>query len=341
VSGDSCLSEYNIIENFMSDGIRGLGDHCVFQYNMVKNCYKINDNHDDGFQSWSVGTNGVGTGTVYGIVLRGNTFISYTDPAQPFKASMQGIGCFDGMFRDWIVENNIVITDMWHGLSLYGAVNCKVVNNTVIENPVGAFEMTPWIGIYHHKDGTESYGNLIRNNIATSYSSLYGSITDHNITASSYSVYFKNYVQYDVHLKEGSPAVDAGNPDQAPLLDAEGNSRPNGAQVDIGAYEYIYAPVTVKDLPPGDIKSEGKGLIVYPDPFLTATNIRFYLDEPCNLVITVFDMDGKLVKQILSGKYMPGEYSIPWETDGLPNGIYLCCLRSGTFVEYVKMIKSD
>ena len=103
-SGDHNLVENNTIENFSGDGIRGLGDSSTFQYNVVKNCYDVNANHDDGFQSWSVGEEGVGTGVVKGIVLRGNTFINYTDPGQPHRGTLQAIGCFDGLFEDWVVE---------------------------------------------------------------------------------------------------------------------------------------------------------------------------------------------------------------------------------------------
>ena len=58
VNGDSCMVENNIVENFAGDGMRGLGDYCTFQYNTIKNCYAVNSNHDDGFQSWSVETAG-------------------------------------------------------------------------------------------------------------------------------------------------------------------------------------------------------------------------------------------------------------------------------------------
>ena len=105
----------------------------MFQYNVVKNCYDVNANHDDGFQSWSRGPQGVGTGEVVGMVLRGNTIINYEDLDQPHRGTLQGIGCFDGMFVDWIVENNVIITDHWHGITLSGATDSRVVNNTVVD----------------------------------------------------------------------------------------------------------------------------------------------------------------------------------------------------------------
>jgi hypothetical protein len=113
--------------------MRGFGDHTTFQYNTIKNSYAVNGNHDDGFQSWSSGAGGVGTGEVVGIVLRGNTFINYEDPNQPHRGAMQGIGCFDGMYVDWVIENNVIIVDHWHGISFNGVRNTRIVNNTVLD----------------------------------------------------------------------------------------------------------------------------------------------------------------------------------------------------------------
>ena len=42
----------------------------------------------------------------------------------------------------------------------------------------------------------------------------------------------------DYHLRQGSPAIDAGTPDDAPPVDLEGRLRPAGDGYDIGAYEY-------------------------------------------------------------------------------------------------------
>ena len=60
-------------------------------------------------------------GEVVGLVLRGNTIINYEDPDQPHRGTLQGIGCFDGMFVDWIIENNVIIVDHYHGITLSGA----------------------------------------------------------------------------------------------------------------------------------------------------------------------------------------------------------------------------
>jgi hypothetical protein len=243
VDGPNALVENNQIVNFSADGLRGLGDFGVFQYNVVKNVF-VDDaagdtNHDDGFQSWSVGTGGVGTGVVTGVVLRGNYFLNREDPNQKLPNAMQGIGCFDGLFDGWVVENNVVVTDHWHGISFYGMKNSRVVNNTVIDvNNVSPGP--PWIMVTPHKDGRASENVLIRNNLATDYD-LTGTaiVQDHNTTlTNNLAAFFVDPTKFDLHLLRTAPAVDTGSADQAPALDADRIPRPQGSAVDLGAYEW-------------------------------------------------------------------------------------------------------
>ena len=238
VTAADSMIERNTVENFAGDGLRGLGDNTTFQYNTVKNCYDVNQNHDDGFQSWSRGVDGrVGGGEVRGIVLRGNTIINFEDPQQPHRGTLQGIGCFDGMFVDWVVENNVIITDHYHGITLSGARNCRIVNNTVLDRREGR-PGPPWICIGNHKNGTPSAGCIIRNNLTTALSVGAGVTADHNLIVEDPNAHFADAAAYDLRLKAGSKAIDAGTPDLAPPQDAAGTPRPQGAGVDVGTYEY-------------------------------------------------------------------------------------------------------
>jgi MYXO-CTERM domain-containing protein len=238
VSATESLVEHNVVDSFAGDGLRGLGDYTVFQYNVVKNCYKVNDNHDDGFQSWSVGPDGVGSGEVKGIVLRGNLIQNYEDPNQPFRGTLQGIGCFDGMFVDWVIENNVIITDHWHGITLLGARNARIVNNTVIDLNDQS-PGPPWIMIDDHKNGTKPEGCVVRNNLTTDLNLAdTGVVEDHNILLDDLSAFFVNPATFDLHLLENAPAVNAGSSDLAPALDFEGIPRPQGGAVDVGAFEW-------------------------------------------------------------------------------------------------------
>ena len=241
VSAADSMIEGNTVENFAGDGMRGLGDNTTFQYNTVKNCYDVNRNHDDGFQSWSHGEDGrVGRGEVRGIVLRGNTIINFEDPEQPHRGTLQGIGCFDGMFVDWVVENNVVITDHFHGITLAGARNCRIVNNTVIDRRDGR-PGPPWIRIGNHKNGTLSTGCVVRNNLTSALSVSDGVEADHNLIVKDPQALFVDLAAYDLRLRNGSEAIDAGSSELAPARDAAGTSRPQGSAIDIGAYEFAGA----------------------------------------------------------------------------------------------------
>jgi len=237
VEADHSLISGNLVENFAGDGLRGLGDYCTFEYNTVKNCYKVNANHDDGFQSWSVGPGGVGNGQVVGVVLRGNTIINYDDPNQPYRGTLQGIGCFDGTYVDWVIENNVIITDHWHGITLGGARNCLVINNTVLDqnnNSPGP----PWICIDKHKNGTAPVNCVVRNNLATDFKNAPGVLEENNLIIQDPARLFVDAAHFDLHLLAGAAAIDAGSSLNAPKLDRDRIARPQGSGIDIGAYEW-------------------------------------------------------------------------------------------------------
>jgi hypothetical protein len=239
VAASHSLIEHNTIENFAGDGLRGLGDHSVFQYNVVKNCYDVNANHDDGFQSYSRGPNGVGTGEVVGVVLRGNTIINSEDPNQPHRGALQGIGCFDGMFVDWVIENNVIIVDHYHGITLGGARGCRIVNNTVID-PNDQRPGPAAIRVDKHKNGTPSSNCTVRNNLVSAIHVQSGEAMteDHNLIVKDPSAFFVDAAKRDFRLKQGSPAIDAGSDRLAPKTDINQNPRPQGKAVDVSAHEF-------------------------------------------------------------------------------------------------------
>ena len=237
VSGSHAHVIDNVVAGFIGDGMRGNGDHGVFEYNTIKNAYDVNDNHDDGFQSWSMGPQGPGSGTVKDVVLRGNLIINHEDPNHPLRSRLQGIGCFDGTYIGWVIENNVVITDHPHGITLLGLRDCRIVNNTVADLAPGRRE--PWIMVGAHKNGTPPRDVLVRNNLARAYRIADGrDITaDHNMTVEDRDRFYVAPAEFDMHLKPDAPAIDAGAPDMAPRIDRDGKRRPQGHAVDLGAYE--------------------------------------------------------------------------------------------------------
>ncbi|MEO1086646.1 MAG: hypothetical protein AAFY88_20625, partial [Acidobacteriota bacterium] len=83
VTGEDAVVSRNLIDGFSGDGMLGNGDRGLFEYNQILNSYvgsgQGDGNHDDAFQSFTVGPGGVGTGVIRDVVLRGNLVISATD----------------------------------------------------------------------------------------------------------------------------------------------------------------------------------------------------------------------------------------------------------------------
>lgn len=161
------LCEGNVITNFSGDGLRLLRDNITAQYNVVKNGYlseaEGDKNHDDLVQVFLFN---VGTGTVKSITVTGNILLGQEDPNQPFPNSPQGLGFFDGPLVDFVIEKNVVVSNTYHGISLYDAVNCKILDNVV--KATSAQKVTPWIMLNTKNKGGSS-GNIVKNNMARAF----------------------------------------------------------------------------------------------------------------------------------------------------------------------------
>ena len=127
--------------------------------------------------------------------------------------------------------------DHWHGISLYGAYNCRIINNTVID-PNKTKPGPCWIRITDHKNKTPSTNSVIRNNIAPSIKVAEGVSEDHNFEIESFGSVFVDWQAFNLRLIPGAPVIDSGSSELAPIIDFDGNARPSGNGIDIGAFEY-------------------------------------------------------------------------------------------------------
>jgi len=295
--GDSINVRNTTVENFSGDGMRTLGRYILIESNVIKNCYDIDENHDDGIQSFNLGTY-----DTRDITIRNNIILNYEDPNQPLLGPLQGIGCFDGPFHNWVIENNIVSVNHWHGISLYGAFDCVIRNNTVIDPTPEETPGSSWIRINPHKDGTESENNIVANNL-TNKLALSGSTSSGNIIVNSsdeYPEYFEEYETYNFRLIPGSPAIDAAVDSLASTFDILDIPRPQGLHSDVGAYEFIFTEVE-------ELISEQ--LEVYPNP----TMDWVYFKKPVSKVRLLLS-NGQLIQLPLINNGV--------NMSNLPSGIY-------------------
>ncbi|MDZ7371483.1 MAG: T9SS type A sorting domain-containing protein [candidate division KSB1 bacterium] len=80
----------------------------------------------------------------------------------------------------------------------------------------------------------------------------------------------------------------------------------------------------------------------YPNPFNPSTTITFNLKEPGRVQLSVFNLRGQLVKELVNEERVAGQYSVEWNgLDGnglrVPSGLYFYSIRVNEFTETKKM----
>ncbi|MEJ2721767.1 MAG: right-handed parallel beta-helix repeat-containing protein, partial [bacterium] len=78
-----------------------------------------------------------------------------------------------------------------------------------------------------------------------------------------------------------------------------------------------------------------------PNPFNPSTRIHFELPSRVDITLTVFDVDGRLVKTLVNETKGPGEFSATWDGrndngEYVASGVYFYRLRAGTRIQTKK-----
>jgi len=81
----------------------------------------------------------------------------------------------------------------------------------------------------------------------------------------------------------------------------------------------------------------------YPNPFNPVTTIRYDLSKESFVDITIYDMLGNVVHNLVSANESPGHKSIQWDAtnnkgEPVSAGVYLYKIQAGDFVDTKKMI---
>ncbi len=205
---------------------------------------------------------------------------------------VDGIGLaseMGGLLEGIRVTNNVCFRNSLRGLFVadFGGVETHPMNDLLIANNTFAGNGVSGWGGGIAVDSREARNVVVRNNAVSDHPSFgiivslslpAGTVTvDHNLIdaymgdveegetrgtdAVEASPGFVDAAGGDFHLAAGSPAIDRGSPDRAPAADFDGVARPQGAGVDIGAFERPAAPVPVTAIlfVPVVLRSEGRG----------------------------------------------------------------------------------
>ena len=113
---------------------------------------------------------------------------------------------------------------------------------------------------------------------------------------------------------------------------------PNGSNTKIREkYIVVSEPTGVKsncDVLPTEYKLHSN----YPNPFNPITYITFSLPEKSIVNISIYDINGRLVRNILKQDMQPGHHETIWDAKNKPSGNYFIKLIANDFQETLKCI---
>ncbi len=76
----------------------------------------------------------------------------------------------------------------------------------------------------------------------------------------------------------------------------------------------------------------------YPNPFNPSTNFKYGLKESSNIVLEIYNVQGRRVKILVNERQSAGYHTLRVDMSDLSSGVYLYRLRAGNFVKSRKMI---
>jgi hypothetical protein len=123
-------------------------------------------------------------------------------------------------------------------------------------------------------------------------------------------------------------------------VETDGNGRASSyASLSVEFFPGYVTGVENKDKIPMAIELEQN----YPNPFNPSTTIGFNLPEKAQVNVSIYDIEGKLVKTLVDETLSEGYQQITWDgTDAKGNsaasGVYFYCLTSESHVVTRKMV---
>jgi hypothetical protein len=76
----------------------------------------------------------------------------------------------------------------------------------------------------------------------------------------------------------------------------------------------------------------------YPNPFNPSTNIKFEIPEKSFVNLTVYDVAGRRVEELVNSTMQTGIYNINWDAGDLRSGVYFARITAGGFSKTIKMM---
>jgi N-acetylneuraminic acid mutarotase len=76
----------------------------------------------------------------------------------------------------------------------------------------------------------------------------------------------------------------------------------------------------------------------YPNPFNSSTTIEFKMPEAANVKISIYDINGKLIEELINEPRSAGSNFVTWNPVNIPSGIYFYRVKAGDYSAVKKCI---
>ena len=260
------------------------------------------------------------------------------------NTASEGGGVFIG--ESHMVLNNVIISNNT-AIHSGGGIYCiyssdlSLVNVTLVSNSANISSG----GIYCESSSLSLINGIIWNNslqeiygggITVTYSDIQGGYDgEGNIDSDPL---FTNPENGDYTLQPNSPCIDAGTP----FFVFEGDTLINmseneyiGIAPDMGAFEYESVLSTTEETV--NLPTDFQLFECYPNPFNPTTIISFTISEVNDVILSVYNIRGKLIETIVDNRVNPGDYNVSWNANKYSSGIYFAKLQVGVFSQIKKI----
>jgi hypothetical protein len=69
----------------------------------------------------------------------------------------------------------------------------------------------------------------------------------------------------------------------------------------------------------------------YPNPFNSMTRMQYSVPRTSFITIKIFNLHGQVVQDLFAGVRQPGNYTVTFDANGLPSGVYICQMKAENF----------
>ena len=76
----------------------------------------------------------------------------------------------------------------------------------------------------------------------------------------------------------------------------------------------------------------------YPNPFNPSTTVSYSIEKDINVNISIYNMSGQKVSELVNANQTVGNYSITWDASNQPSGLYFVRLSAGNQISSQKIM---